>query len=632
MSIVLSNVSKRFGDHLVVNQANLEVEKGELFVLLGESGSGKSTILRMIAGLTLPDSGSIQLNGVDVTFLPSQVRKTGFVFQNYSIFRHMTVAENIEFGLRIRNVPSEERKQRHEELLDLVGLAGLGSRYSDQLSGGQRQRVALARALAYNPEVLLLDEPFGALDVKIRAQLRASLKEIQDKLVVTTILVTHDQEEAFELADRIGIIDKGNILEIGNPEELYQRPKNEFVATFIGGGNVLVGRVVDGQIQMGPLSLPFPDDAPSHEEGSPVRILFRPETVQLQKHVGALEKERKSFVQGQITERIFAGSQQRIRIEVESIQGIRPLIPAALNRKNLTVIEAIQPNLPGGDQFATGEQVWVGVKDYRVLEPAGFKVLICHNPSRNEEAPLDFGCRLATSARGPTTILAVAEANSSLDEVRGSVKILQPPQFAHLSNLSTKVRQGEVSSEIIFEAQEGHYELVVLGRQEKASGLAGSGLGSIARKILSQGAIPVLLVEESRPKIERVLLCTAAGEPGKAVVLFGGRIARRTGARATILHILNPKSSPFDQRRIERHLRQVQSSLEARGVPGEILMKEGIPPIEGILSEAESGDYDLIVIGASLLPHPHQFRWVDTASRVIHGTTRPVIVVPMLPA
>jgi sulfate transport system ATP-binding protein len=221
MSIILAGVVKRFGDHLVVNSVNLEIEKGELFVLLGGSGSGKSTILRMIAGLTIPDSGRIELNGVDVTHIPPQLRKTGFVFQNYSIFRHMTVSENVEFGLRIRNVSVDERKQRRDELLDLVGLAGLGSRYSDQLSGGQRQRVALARALAYNPEVLLLDEPFGALDVKIRAQLRESLKEIQEKLDVTTILVTHDQEEAFELADRIGIIEKGSLIEIGDPEELY---------------------------------------------------------------------------------------------------------------------------------------------------------------------------------------------------------------------------------------------------------------------------------------------------------------------------------------------------------------------------------------------------------------------------
>ena len=215
---------------MTVDRVNLEVEKGELFVLLGASGSGKSTILRLIAGLIMPDEGTIHLEGRDVTHVPTQERGVGFVFQNYSIFRHMTVAENIEFGLRIRGVKKSERADRRDELLDLVGLGGLGGRYESQISGGQQQRVALARALAYRPQVLLLDEPFGALDVKIRAQLRQSLKEIQRSLGVTTILVTHDQEEAFELGSRIGVVDRGRLLEVGTPDRLYERPSSLYVA------------------------------------------------------------------------------------------------------------------------------------------------------------------------------------------------------------------------------------------------------------------------------------------------------------------------------------------------------------------------------------------------------------------
>src|SRR5947208_8447139 len=215
MSIVLEQITKRYGNQWVVDNVALEVADKELFVLLGSSGSGKSTILRMIAGLAEPTSGRILLHGRDVTYLTPQKRGTGFVFQNYSIFRHMSVGENIEFGLKIRKVPREERTRKREQLLDLVGLTGLGNRYAHQISGGQQQRVALARGLAYEPNVLLLDEPFGALDVKIRTQLRRSLKEIQDRLAVTTILVTHDQEEAFELADRIGVLDRGRLLEIG---------------------------------------------------------------------------------------------------------------------------------------------------------------------------------------------------------------------------------------------------------------------------------------------------------------------------------------------------------------------------------------------------------------------------------
>ncbi|HBY98335.1 MAG TPA: hypothetical protein DEP84_31070, partial [Chloroflexi bacterium] len=265
MSIVLDRLTKRFGSQLVVDQVSLEVADGELFVLLGASGSGKSTILRLIAGLSRPDGGRILLHGRDVTMVSPQQRGTGFVFQNYSIFRHMSVAENIEFGLKIRKVPSTERARRREQLLDLVGLAGLGDRYANQLSGGQQQRVALARALAYEPNVLLLDEPFGALDVKIRAQLRRSLKEIQDRLSVTTILVTHDQEEAFELADRIGVIERGHLLEVGAAEALYARPESLFVATFLGVGNVLVGRAEAGAARFGPLALPIPPSVP-HED------------------------------------------------------------------------------------------------------------------------------------------------------------------------------------------------------------------------------------------------------------------------------------------------------------------------------------------------------------------------------
>ena len=234
MSIVLEQITKRYGNQWVVDNVALEVADKELFVLLGSSGSGKSTILRMIAGLAEPTSGRILLHGRDVTYLTPQKRGTGFVFQNYSIFRHMSVGENIEFGLKIRKTPKAERARRRDELLELVGLAGLGSRYAHQLSGGQQQRVALARALAYEPDVLLLDEPFGALDVKIRSQLRRSLKEIQRRLGVATILVTHDQEEAFELADRIGVLENGRLLEVGDGEDLYDKPRSLFTATFLG--------------------------------------------------------------------------------------------------------------------------------------------------------------------------------------------------------------------------------------------------------------------------------------------------------------------------------------------------------------------------------------------------------------
>ena len=258
MSIVLDQLTKRYGGHPVVNNVSLEVADGEFFVLLGSSGSGKTTVLSAIAGLTEADHGRVILHGRDVTNLPPQQRRIGFVFQNYALFQYMTVADNIEFGLSIRKVPKDERRRRRDELLELVGLAGLGNRMPRQLSGGQQQRVALARALAHQPEALLLDEPLGALDAKIRSELRRTLRAIQRELGITTILVTHDQEEAFELADRLGVMSFGRLLEVGPPDELYLRPQTEFVAAFLGTANLLVGRRAEGGVQVGPVQFPLP--------------------------------------------------------------------------------------------------------------------------------------------------------------------------------------------------------------------------------------------------------------------------------------------------------------------------------------------------------------------------------------
>src|SRR2546422_8985081 len=247
MSIVLDQLLKRYEGHPVVNNMSLEVADGEFFVLLGPSGSGKSTLLRMIAGLVDTDGGRIVLHGREVTHLPPQARGIGLVFQNYALFRHMSVAENIEFPLRIRTVPAAERRRRRDELLELVGLAGLGSRFPAQLSGGQRQRVALARALAPRPTVLLLDEPFGALDARVRAELRAWLRQLHNEIPVTTLMVTHDQEEAMELSDRVVVMNAGRIEQIGAPVEIYDQPATPFVASFVGSANVLSGRIHGGE-------------------------------------------------------------------------------------------------------------------------------------------------------------------------------------------------------------------------------------------------------------------------------------------------------------------------------------------------------------------------------------------------
>lgn len=239
MGIVVENVSKRFGSFQAVDQVSLEIKTGSLVALLGPSGSGKSTLLRLIAGLETPDSGRILLTGKDATYESVQNRNIGFVFQHYALFKHMSVRKNIAFGLEVHKVPKPRIKAKVEELLSLVQLSGLGDRYPSQLSGGQRQRVALARALAVEPKVLLLDEPFGALDAKVRKDLRAWLRRLHDEVHVTTVFVTHDQEEAMEVSDQIVITNKGRVEQIGSPAEIYDNPASAFVMSFIGPVNVL---------------------------------------------------------------------------------------------------------------------------------------------------------------------------------------------------------------------------------------------------------------------------------------------------------------------------------------------------------------------------------------------------------
>ena len=237
MAIEVRNVSKRFGDFVALDDVSITVADGALTALLGPSGSGKSTLLRVIAGLETPDSGEVVIEGQDVTAAPARTRGVGFVFQHYAPFKHMTVHDNVAFGLSVRKRPKQEIRGRVAELLGLVRLDGLAERYPAQLSGGQLQRMALARALAVQPRVLLLDEPFGALDAQVRAELRDWLRRLHDEIHVTTIFVTHDQEEAMEVAEQIVVMNHGRIEQAGSPRELYESPANEFVMSFIGPVN-----------------------------------------------------------------------------------------------------------------------------------------------------------------------------------------------------------------------------------------------------------------------------------------------------------------------------------------------------------------------------------------------------------
>jgi len=247
MSILIKNVSKTFGNFTALDNVSLEVPEGALLALLGPSGSGKTTLLRVIAGLEVADSGTVLYQDEDITHHSARERKVGFVFQHYALFRHMTVAENIGYGLKVRKTPKAKIRERVGELLKLIRLEGLQERYPGQLSGGQRQRVALARALAAQPRVLLLDEPFGALDAKVRQELRQWLRRLHEEIHVTSIFVTHDQEEAFEVANRVVVMNEGKIEQIGSPDDVYNHPATPFVYKFLGNVNLFHGRIHDGK-------------------------------------------------------------------------------------------------------------------------------------------------------------------------------------------------------------------------------------------------------------------------------------------------------------------------------------------------------------------------------------------------
>src|SRR5690349_929564 len=310
MSIVLDQITKRYQGTPVVNDVSLEIAEGEFFVLLGPSGSGKSTLLRAIAGLTGVDHGRISLHGRDVTHLSPRQREVGFVFQNYALFRHMSVADNIEFALRVRRVKRADREARRKELLRLVALEGMDDRLPSQLSGGQQQRVAVARALAHKPSVVLLDEPFGALDAKIREELRSTIRQVQRELGITTVLVTHDQEEAFALADRIGVMNLGRLLESDKPDELYARPATRFVATFLGAANLILARQTSEGIRFGttPVNARAVERVDTGREHEVVAVL-RPEEVELAPTRDDLKCGY--LAQGIVEEIVFTGAIER---------------------------------------------------------------------------------------------------------------------------------------------------------------------------------------------------------------------------------------------------------------------------------------------------------------------------------
>jgi sulfate transport system ATP-binding protein len=310
MSISVQNVCKRYGRFAALNGVSIEAASGGLLALLGPSGSGKTTLLRVIGGLEPPDSGTIHYHDDDITARSARDRNVGFVFQHYALFRHMSVFENVAFGLRVRKWPDAKVRDRVHELLHLIRLEELGERYPSQLSGGQRQRVALARALAPAPKILLLDEPFGALDAQVRQELRTALRRLHDELHVTTIFVTHDQEEAFEVADQVVVMNRGQVEQAGPPQEVFEHPANAFVMDFLGDVNVFHARLENGQAKVGGAELPYP--AYTHTEGRDADVYVRPHELEIDRIC-----QGPSCLHAKIVHINTAGSVVKIRLLVE---------------------------------------------------------------------------------------------------------------------------------------------------------------------------------------------------------------------------------------------------------------------------------------------------------------------------
>ena len=335
MSIEVRNIAKRFGNFTALDDVSLDFPSGELVALLGPSGCGKTTLLRVIAGLEVPDAGSVLFQGEDAAARDARERQVGFVFQHYALFRHMSVFENVAFGLRVKSRgerPSEQTiKRKVHDLLNLVQLDWLADRYPHQLSGGQRQRIALARALAVEPKVLLLDEPFGALDAKVRKELRRWLRRLHDDLHITSIFVTHDQEEALEVADRVVLMNKGKVEQVDTPENVYEHPASPFVYGFLGTVNVFHGRAHDGVVDLGQVSL----DAPEHREArnAPAVVYARPHEIEIDRYSPGLPG-----IQVQLTRLLVVGPTARLELErADGSEIIEAQLPAERVR-NLNLI------------------------------------------------------------------------------------------------------------------------------------------------------------------------------------------------------------------------------------------------------------------------------------------------------
>jgi sulfate transport system ATP-binding protein len=564
MSITLDQVTKRYQGSPVVNDVSLEVGEGEFFVLLGPSGSGKSTLLRAIAGLTGIDHGRIALHGHDVTYVSARQRGVGLVFQNYALFKHMTVAENIEFALRVRRVKASERRARRKELLRLVALEGMDDRLPAQLSGGQQQRVAIARTLAYKPQVLLFDEPFGALDAKIREELRRTIRQVQRELKITTVLVTHDQEEAFALADRIGVMNLGRLLESGRPDELYARPATRFVATFLGAANLLLARQTSQGIRFGatPVNARASDKWEGGREHEVVAVL-RPEEVEL---APTRDNLRTNYIgHGVVEELVFTGALERMRVRLTTSVADAQL-PGGADASTAALLEITRAqHEQRGFPVVHGQSVAIGVRRIHVLPTplSSYTACASDTSAANRLAQHPFLGELAS--RMKTRIVTRTEPGLAVLEGAAVIAAAKLP----ISGVAVIAARPDAAAQIEW--------------------------------LLSNGAAEVMVLPQNAPAPQRVLIHWADDAARRSTLAVAASLLRHVAAEAVYVGIM-PEGVPDAERPFGvRTLLDARS--EAQAVHGlemrtELRFGAAAEELQRRLGDSETPD-QMLILGVS---------------------------------
>jgi len=572
MSIALDQVTKRYQSLPVVNDVSLKVAQGEFLVLLGPSGSGKSTLLRAIAGLTEIDHGRIFLHGQDVTHVSARERQVGFVFQHYALFRHMTVGENIEFALRVRRVKSAERRARRKELLRLVALEGMDDRLPTQLSGGQQQRIAVARALAHRPKVLLMDEPFGALDAKIREELRRTIRQIQRELGMTTILVTHDQEEAFALADRIGVMHQGRLLECGRPDDLYTRPQTRFVSTFLGAANLLLG-------YRSPNGVRFSSQvAQGQAVPREVVAVLRPEEVELgsgETHV------RSNFVgYGEVEEVLFSGAVERLRVRMAA-DGPVPVAPGREGQSDAGSLLEVSRTLPEQREF-----------------------------------PVNAGRRVAVGARRVHVLPTPISSFTAVADTEAAATALHDSPL--LSTLGTRMHT-RVATRI------GHDDRAPPGMPAVATG---PGCAQAAEWLLRHGAAQLLCVPPTAPLPSHVVIHSLDSDSRRATIPVAASLLRHVAAEAVYLGIHPVASIETDRAMYMRDLLDSRSvALSEHGLDMRTELRFGDVAAE-LQRELAAHPNSMLVLGTS---DPGRIDWAWLGKLLESQPERPVLIVNAQP-